>query len=283
MSDYFSKPGVNFSRLKAGSTSLRHLQHRLETPQDSTAAMELGTAIHLAVLEPNAFESVVIAPDAFVTAAGALSTGKDAKAWRAQLPDSATVLTQAQVDLCRAIAASVYAHVDAAEWLKHADLKEHEFFWTEQVDAAGLTTAVNCKGKADFVSTQLGLLGDLKSCSTGMRAFSPKWCINEIASRIYHAQAGMYSRGLAANGIEVQSFGWIFVESSAPHDVCVIEADGDMMRAGHDKAVLLLKKYAQGTVTGIWPGVAPRKVTGSLPKWATVEEDSGDEFAAWGF
>ena len=282
---YHDLPQLNWSRLKSGAVSAKHLKQVLESePKPATAAMELGTAIHCAVLEPERFaREVVIAPEAFVTGSGGLSTAKDAKAWRAGLAPDAMVLTQQQYDNCVAARENVMAHEDARLWLESSDLIEHEAFWQESVDAAGVVLPVDCRMKADGISRKLGLLWDLKSIGTGMASLSVDRCVKAIALSLYHGQLGYYTRGLAKNGIDVSAFGWVFVESSAPFDVVVIQADADMMAKGYELAERLLKRYATAMVTGRWPGVAEKAVICGLPKWGNAQVDeSADELAAWG-
>ena len=282
---YHDLPQLNWSRLKSGAVSAKHLKQVLESePKPATAAMELGTAIHCAVLEPERFaREVVIAPEAFVTGSGGLSTAKDAKAWRAGLAPDAMVLTQQQYDNCVAARENVMAHEDARLWLESSDLIEHEAFWQESVDAAGVVLPVDCRMKADGISRKLGLLWDLKSIGTGMASLSVDRCVKAIALSLYHGQLGYYTRGLAKNGIDVSAFGWVFVESSAPFDVVVIQADADMMAKGYELAERLLKRYATAMVTGRWPGVAEKAVICGLPKWGSAQVDeSADELAAWG-
>jgi len=283
--NYHDRPELNWSRLKAGAVSAKHLKQVLESPpKPPTAAMELGTAIHCAVLETERFlRDTVIAPEQFVTGSGALSTAKDAKAWRATVPADAMIVTQQQYDNCMAAMENVLAHEDARLWLESSDLVEHELFWSEDVDAAGVSHRVDCRMKADGISRKLGLLWDLKSIGTAQAPLSVERCVKAIALSLYHGQLGYYTRGLAKNGIDVQAFGWIFVESSAPFDVVVIQADADMMAKGYELAERLLKRYATAQVTGLWPGVAQKAVICGLPKWGgAMVDESADELAAWG-
>jgi len=285
MSNYHDHPAMNWSRLKAAATSAAHLRQVIvDGNKPATAAMELGTAIHLAVLEPERFvASVVTAPEAFVTAGGALSTGKEAKAWRAGIAPDALVLTAQQIATCEAIRENVLAHDDARVWLESADLREHEAFWSESVEAAGVVTQIDCRMKADAICTKLGLLWDLKSIGTSMTDLSVNACVMAIARRAYFGQLGYYTRGLAKNGIDVNAIGWVFVESSAPFDVVVIQADAAMMQAGYDLADKLLKRYAAALVTGRWLGVAQKTVVASLPKWGAVSaDDETDSLSTWG-
>lgn len=282
---YHDRPEINWSRLKAGATSARHLKAVLDAPpKPATAAMELGTAIHMAVLEPERFAAeVVIAPDVFVTAGGSLSTAKDARAWRESVRADALVLTAKQHDNCQMARAAVLAHEDGKAWLDASDLVEHEAFWTEDVDAAGVVKSVDCRMKADGISTRLGLLWDLKSIGTTQAPLSVDRCCKAIALSLYHGQLGYYQRGLAKNGITIDAVGWVFVESQAPFDVVVIQADADMMTKGYELAERLLARYATGLVTGRWPGVAEKLVIGKLPKWGNAEVDvDTDTLSAWG-
>lgn len=300
--NYHSRPELNWSRLKSGAVSAKHLRQVLESePKPPTPAMELGTAIHCAVLEPERFanEYTSIGPDLSGLADLRDGKGKPYKAphlsdagkaliaeatekWRAENP-GVTLLTEEQIETLMLVRDSVLAHEDARLWLESSDLIEHEVFWQESVDAAGVVLPVDCRMKADGISRKLGLLWDLKSIGTSQTPLSVDRCVKAIALSLYHGQLGYYTRGLAKSGIDVQVMGWIFVESTAPYDVVVIQADADMMAKGYELAEKLLQRYATAKVTGRWPGVSDRAVVCGLPKWgdAQVEVD-GDSLAAWG-
>src|SRR3954468_23785885 len=53
--DYAAVKAVNFSTLKEMAVSPKRYRHRLKTPRQATRSMDLGTAAHTAILEPNRF------------------------------------------------------------------------------------------------------------------------------------------------------------------------------------------------------------------------------------
>lgn len=287
MSDriYNELPGMRFSTLKAGAVSARHLKHAIEHPFAGNAATEWGNKIHKRVLEPVAFSAEAVdVPDAFVSkATGKMLDNQKVKDWRVGYDAEALLVTAPERESLDTIHANIMEHEDARCWIESADRIEAFGQWTETVQTAGTEIDIQCKWKADAICTRLRLLWDLKSIGTSQTPISEAMCVKAIANRLYHSQLSWYSKGLIREGVDISAHGFVFVESQAPFDVVVIQADADMMAKGYELAERLLARYATGLVTGRWPGVAEKLVIGKLPKWPGVEVgESSDELSAWG-
>lgn len=273
-SNYFERPGLNWSTLKAALVSAKALRHALAHPPTQTDAMRLGSAMHLCVLEPDAYASadgIVRAPDEYVTPSGGLSSSAKAKAWLAEQGD-ALVVTPGEVELIETRRDAVMAHPTAGAWVRSAiaeGLVEVELEWVEDTIAG----PVACKGKLDAIAGPVLL--DLKNFSPRGR-FDQRAVEGEIMSRDYPAQLAWYLRGLAACGRPVpDAIGWIVVEATAPHDVACVVADDEVLAYGHERAQLALDRYVDALVTGRWDGIAPDgPVTMTLPRWARRDDDA---------
>ena len=69
--NYHQLPGLNWSRLKYVLESPRAYRHAVDNPPSETPAMAFGTAVHMAVLEPErAAVELITAPPEYLTAAG---------------------------------------------------------------------------------------------------------------------------------------------------------------------------------------------------------------------
>lgn len=269
---------LRWSTLSAALDSALHLHHRMLTPRDDTPAMAMGRAIHAAVLTPAEFERLVVeVPDQFVTASGALSTSKDAKAWRAEQPADGLYMTRQQRDTCHRIALAIHGHRDACDWLDASTVTEQRIQWSEQ--AHGLDLAM--VGTPDAVAPHLGLVWDLKTTAAMGGALSVDACARMIIARHYAGQLANYAVGLAKQPepVSISRIGWIFVEQVAPFDVCVLEADDDLIAWGQAERDRAIEVYCKAVQSGEWPGCAPKKVTVSVPAWMRAKQAAADSTA----
>ena len=270
---YNEAPGIRWSDLRAALQSPKHLRHQLEAERADSAAMAFGRAVHVAVLEPDRFErECVVAPAEFVTGSGSLSKSKKVDEWLAGLGPEPLALTAKERDGCLRIRDAIEQHADASIWLAEATMREVELSWTETIDGQD----VQCKAKPDAYCPRLSLLWDLKTVG-GFAPFSVHRVQREIVSRLYFAQAGHYGKALEHAGHKVETVGWICVESKAPWDVIVIEADGDLLQAGREEADKALVAYAHALGNNDWPGCAPTRVVMPPPAWMLPGEDDATE------
>lgn len=84
---YHERPELSFHQLMDFAKNpeyfyKKHVEKHPDWRRPPSASMEFGTAIHLAVLQPDEFARTVrLIPDEFLTPGGSLSTKKEAKEW----------------------------------------------------------------------------------------------------------------------------------------------------------------------------------------------------------
>lgn len=261
--DYRSAPGVNWSSLKHIAESPAHYQsYRTTPPKPPSAAMQLGTLIHLATLEPDRFASEVVVFDG----------DKRRKEWEEFKLEHAgrTIATRSEHDIAEECAAAVWRHPAARSVLSGCEF-EKSLFWTDEA------TGLPCKGLADALRSDGGVLVDLKKTrSSESGAFG-----RQAASLMYHGQMGHYARGVEAiHGVTPRCY-FVVVEPEPPYDVAVYEVDPGVpdgaLAVGMRLRDGLMSKLAECVDRDEWPGRSETITPLSLPSWA-LDSESDDIF-----
>ena len=179
-SDYDALPGVRWSYLKEMGRSPAHYRYAVDHPREDTAALRLGRAVHLAVLQPELFG------DSYTTWQGT-RRGKDWDIFRLSAEARGVeVLTADEVALCLALQTAVRSDPVAGPLLRVGSA-EAPVQWT---DPAG---GVACKALIDFRDD---CFIDLKTT----RDASPGGFGREVVRYGYAGQMAFYRRGLAETG-----------------------------------------------------------------------------------
>lgn len=269
---YHELPGLNWSRLKYVLESPRAYRHAVDNPPSETPAMAFGTAVHMAVLEPErAAVELITAPPEYLTATGLLSTAKAAKDWIGTLPADAIVLTPAQRISIDMVCKHLAEHAGAKEWLASAHHREHVLTWLET------SAKIDCKACVDAWGN--GLLLDVKTWAPRGR-FTPQAFMREALSRKYLGQLGWYFRGLEAAGQPVHRMGWIVIQSTAPHDVMVLELDVDAFDYAIEEAQEAIDLFHLWSTEGMPAhGAYPEAVLCNLPAYLQRDDpaDNGGD------
>jgi hypothetical protein len=254
--DYDQIRAVNYSTLKYLATSPKHYKHRVETPNDPTAAMQLGTAAHTAILEPHRY-----------TTEYAVFTGerRAGKAWDAFCDANAgrMILKQGEFEAALRMRDAVRADPLAMRYLKRGDA-EVTIVWRDP------TTGILCKGRLDWLSTSVpDVYLEIKTA----RDVSP-WAFQSAYARMqYHLQAAFYSDGYEQITGRTLYAKCAAVESSEPHDVVVYDV-AEALDVGRDAYRLLLEQLAECRKTGVFPGIARgSEMVLRLPRWAAAEDE----------
>jgi exodeoxyribonuclease VIII len=263
--DYAATAGVNWSTLKHILRSPMHYRHALAHGVKETAAMRLGTAIHVAALEPQQFKlRYMVEPDF-----GPLQSSKNrAKRdeWRAE-NDGAIFIDQDEHDRIHAVADAVRMH-PAARRLIEAIETEVPIQWTDAM------TGVLCKGRIDGVGPVYII--DLKTAGN-----AEPWAFQTSAARLlYHAQQAFYADGYKAATGETRGSALIAAETVAPFDVVVYELEDEPLGVGRDLYCRALERLVECEQSGKWPGVSEDLLPFRLPKWASP--DDGDDLSDLG-
>jgi hypothetical protein len=264
---YRELPGVRWSHLREMRKSPKHYLWATQNQRD-TASLKLGRAGHVAILDPEAFES-----DHIEYTATKQRRGKVWEAFEAEHADKA-ILSRDEWARALCMRDAVNANGLAAELIADAASIETCVEWIDPF------TRLECKARLDVV-TNAGWKVEIKTT----RAIEPKWFAADCARFGYHGQSAFHGDGLESakridakplpdcfKPIRIQKHAVIAVESSAPYDVAVYDFDADTIEAGRDLYRSSLTRVAECIATDVWPGVVPGNEvrTLQLPPWAVA-------------
>lgn len=264
--DYAALDAINISRLKELRRSPQHFRYSLKHPKVSDP-MTLGTATHVAVLEPERFASQ-FAIWSNRTDAGKMSP-RNGKTWDAfrELHAGRTIITIDEATEAQAIAAAVRSNVLAMKYLAAGE---------PEVSMQWLDRERLCKGRIDWLTHIDGkpyLVGLKTARDCRHFAFG-----SQAAKLGYHLQFSWYADGYHAITGKNPSLVEIVVENTAPYAVAVYRIGDDILAQGHDEYVRLLELLEKCESTGEWPGPAPVEEDLTLPSWVygSQENDLAD-------
>ncbi len=275
MAVYLAIDAMNASGIEKIRKSPLHFRHDRDNPRDSTAAMDLGTGLHMALLEPQLFEGH------YVTLGQCEAKKKDGTRCSSQgkfyrdgqsfcgvrghdpgegedMDPAIHVLAEdAMADLV-GMAAAIQAHPRARTFFEGRGNYELTGVWRDE------ETGVLCKIRIDRDIERGLMIADLKSA----RDASPEG-FRLIASRMgYHRKAGFYRRGCAALGWERNSSVLIVPENTPPYPVAVYLLDEDDLATANREITRHLNRYAMCLADNHWPGYGDEMMTLKMPPWA---------------
>jgi len=261
--EYDAIKALNISTLLHGVRSMAHLKSYLDNPTVETSdALDIGIATHIAVYEQNTFEKRVVKSPKFDRRTTAGKEGSEAfkKEHAGKI-----ALQESDFNTCIKIRDSIMRHPIASKVCSGHGLGEVTAMW-----AAG---EIQCKGLIDRFSEweKWPIVSDLKTCEDA----SPKAFQKAIYNYDYHVKAAWYLDALNIISPNAsRRFFWIAVEKEAPYAVAVYEPDSDTLDEGRKIYKRLLSEYTHCLETGIWPaygnGIEPIK----LPAYAFKKEDA---------
>ena len=217
------------------------------TKNESSPALEFGTAVHMAILEPELFAATY-------TVFSGDRRNKDGKAaYEAVIASGKTPLNQEQWDNITGAAAAVHAHPAAAPLLN------------------GIQTEVSCfdnwmgvKVKARIDGLGKDYIIDVKTTQDASPVAFGKSC----AQFRYHVQAAWYRQITGIN-----RFVFIAVEKEAPYGVACYELDEQAINLGIDIIEEQLRTYIECEQLNSWPCYSSQIQSLSLPAWAARQSE----------
>lgn len=232
---YRASPRLNWSKLKLLERSPEHF--KMGFAEDSSA-FALGTAVHMAILEPARF-----AEEYIVTT---VRRDERTKAWQEFQADATrngkTILNQSEMDKTLRIRDAVRSHSKADEYLSNGKA-EVPLEW----EISGQGFHFECKGRADFIGSAVV---DLKTTQCA----SPKAFARSCAKYGYFGQAAFYSDGSFLSSGERRPFVFVAVESAPPHIVTVFTVPPAVLEAGREQYTALLSRLDYCIKRGWWKG-----------------------------
>jgi hypothetical protein len=246
---YFAENRINNSGLKLIARTPAHFKYNLEHPEERkpTPQMQLGTAVHCAVLEPKTFQ------DRYTVAPQCDKRTKEGKAIWAELEASKKlILSASDYELVEGMSKSVLTHETASKLLAAGDPEVTVFTDIEGIPA---------KARLDWYRN--GIILDLKTT----QAADPDSFSKSCANFSYALQSSWYMDCCQSIGLECHTLIFLVVESSAPFLCTAYELDDRSIEWGRDHYKKALNRYRECIALDEWPGYDASIQTISLPQW----------------
>lgn len=234
---YHAAPGISKSGLwTIYSKTPAHFRFAEREEKNHFA---VGEAMHLAVLQPETFETRV------------MRGPKDRRGnnWKDFMAEAAATgrLLLTDGDFDTALEARDAVHADA--WLNTlianaASEVEYSGVWVDE------ETGALCRCRPDLYRPDLGIMLDLKSTTDA----SADPFARAVVNYGYHAQEAFYSDGYRALGRPVEGFVFLALEKAKPYARAVYELPPSIVDDGRAIMRKAVATYAQCAAVDRWPG-----------------------------
>ena len=259
---YHSLPLVSSSALRTVLTgSYRKARQERFSDLAPTPAMVLGSAIHLAVLEPGYLRSrTVVIKD--------LRSKANKEAAAQARAAGKLVLTPEQLQIAEQVGQSCWSDPDCPEWgqlMSRAKYKEVTLIWDEG--------PVRCKARLDCMDPAWGLIVDVKTSG----AISPRDMQRKLFNHGLDIQAAFYTDGAINLGINVRSYVIAAIATDGTGELACYELSDETLQAGRDRYKPILHGWAECEKTGRWPSRVRGIRLLSHERWALNRIYEGEE------
>lgn len=240
-------PFADYLAVDAASKSRLHTLHS-KTPahchaaeDEATPEMDWGSALHVAVLEPDSFTFCVIRGPA----------DRRGKKWSEFVEAHAgcLILPEAEYDKVVRARDAVLRNPTVRALATQDGLSEASGFWIDP------ETGLLCRCRYDRYVPSLAMGADFKTT-----ADASKRAFKRVAEAMaYDLHDAMYSEGWQrAGGGEVENFIFIAVERDEPFCHQIFEYEPAEKNRGRQIMRKALRRYAMCKASGSWPGYSDR-------------------------
>jgi len=230
--DYFSIPALSKSALDQVAISPANYRHWLENPKKPTPAMEFGTLVHEAILEPEKL----------------MFREFQEKKNKALINN----LIQAR-NISKALFDSIYGK------LFKDGLAEKIYLC--------LINLESFKCKIDYIRPKDGIIIDVKTTADS----SEKAFLNSVLKYRYHVQEALYREIAERNGITINHFIFIVIEKKEPCLIRAYMLNDEFRQKGTELYTRDLETYIKCKESGEWPDNTSASEIQLLeyPRWAS--------------
>ena len=248
---YHAVDALSKSMMSKILKSPAHYRAALDEHQEPTKSMQMGTAIHAAVLEPQLYSQVVavIPPDID-------GRTKEGKQWKEQ-HKSRIHLTHAEDTDVQGVANSVRRH---PFW----DIIYLDHRIEASVFAQDEQTGLALKARPDLWIEDHTLV-DVKTTDDA----TPEGFTRTIGSFGYHIQAAHY---MAMTGAD--NFIFVAVERKAPYAIGIYKLDAEWLQAGENLRRKAISTLHECRALDSWPAYPTATQTLSCPKWVLNKSEN---------
>lgn len=273
MAKYLAIPYASASLNELIRRSPKQARHALDNPKEPTDTFERGTALHMAVLEPDLFADhyVVIGkcegryndgrPCAYMGSFyrdGQSFCKKHDPAKGEPLAPGLTVMQEPEMDKVLGMRDAILSHRRAASLFEGAG----EFELTMIFDDPD--TGVRVKIRPDRLVERAGAIVDIKTT----RDAAEWWFPGDAERRGYFRKLALYRRGLQALDWPYRMTAVLAIESEAPYDLIPYLAEEKDLDSSDAEVSRLLARYDECQKSGEWPGYTEEFKPLFRPTWA---------------
>lgn len=217
-----------------------------ERVQKETAAFTEGTLVHMLILEPH------LVSETYAVYPGYRRSGKEYENWVEENAQGKIVVTKAQMDRAKELAAACLANPDALCLLEAGQ---------PELSLVGNYKNVPVKCRADYISVSRKYIVDVKTSS---KPTGPELFAETIAQFCYDLSAVLYCEIASENFHVLFDFYWIVI-SKADKGVSVVKATSEDIRLGLSKLHQAIEIYKHCKRTGIWKLPEPSELKTVTP------------------
>jgi exodeoxyribonuclease VIII len=258
--EYHSRPEISKHGLDVVHKCPAMFKHSRTAPkEDPSPAMLFGSLAHLAVLEPDKFES-----QAYVLPKLDRRTkeGKAEYEYHQSQAIGKTIISQAEKDQLDGMVAAIKADKVASNLLYGIASTEASLFWTDPVEE------VECRARLDAIRHD-GFIVDYKTCDDASQAGFSKSVFNFR----YHVQAAYYCDALELiTGNPSKGFIFLAQEKKAPYLTAIYTVPTALMELGRKEYKKDLETYAKCLFEDQWPGYTQGWTDLVIPSWLKTNE-----------
>lgn len=248
---YHSHPSISASGIKTiVSESVRYL---LDGPKfTETPAMKLGTAIHVAMLEPELWDDLYYEMPFIEN--GRTKEGIALKKKSLEEADGKIMLKHEEHQKVKAIMAEYHKQTKMSKLARHYCSGDVEL--SHYMDYGGVGVRV----RPDVLNLEKGFIADVKSCQNS----NPRIFKRDALNRNYHVQAAFYMDMISMfYDTEITEFRFIACMTNPPYTVNVIALSKHYIEEGRLMYGAALSDWKDYVKNGIIHG----------PMWNDLHED----------
>src|ERR1700731_2354959 len=224
--------------------------------------MDIGTALHLAVLEPDRLADRTLLVDAKDWRTKAAQEARD-QAYEAGV----TPLLPKDRELVDGLSAALRANEYVAALLEGAST-EVSYFWTDE--------GIPRKARADIVTHDGGAIADLKASASA----APEFFQRQAFSAGPFLRSPWYRSGWEIVSGQKADYWYVVISRKPPHLVTIARLDERAIAWGEMMIRRATELFKRCRDDGSWPPYCIEPATLSLPGWAEYQladrEQAGD-------
>lgn len=254
---YHAADGISRSQLMLLDKSPYHFWYQvlsgMAEKRAATPAMNVGSAFHTLLLEPNLFEEEYCVMPKMDRRTAA---GKEQYAHFTEMAQGKIVLTDDQYEQVLLMVEQVNSHEIVKTLLGEAKF-EQSIFWTDQ------DTGIQFKARPDIWSSKMVV--DLKTTTD-----ATPWKLQRSALEYgYYLQAGMAYEACKQLGTPFEMFVILAVEKEMPYAPAVFMMDDDALQFGIDQFQKYKEMLASCMSQNKWDTYPVQEL--SVPSYATKQ------------